>query len=200
MGKPVWTMTSGEKIEEGLIRGFAKVPGAGADVIASFITPQNIVIMSATFLLWAASHAVGVGEAVDIALLVVGAIALGPSTAQAIEKLIAFSKVTDARTDLEIDIAAQAFADARSSQSTWCWRCSCGAPPKAFARRTRARPGSRSSPRRITRRFSPVEAEPYAGEWWSKPKTEQRTGPKLEDAGDAGIKIIHGETSSYGDI
>ncbi len=77
------------------------------------LTPQSLAIVTGTLVVWAGSHFFGVGEIVDVILLVVGFALLGVAVFGAAEELYRFATVAvNARTDADLDRAARHFARA----------------------------------------------------------------------------------------
>lgn len=62
--------------------------------LRSLIEPQNIAITVSVLVVWAASHAVGIGEIVDIIMVGVGVFMIGWSVFDAAEKLAEFLGLT----------------------------------------------------------------------------------------------------------
>lgn len=91
------------------------MPAALRDQVLALLEPASIVIVTSTTLLWAGSHLVGVGEIVDVVLLVVGLGVLGTTALSGAKELAAFAVgVHQARTDADLDQAAAHFAQAVS--------------------------------------------------------------------------------------
>ena len=88
----------------------------GPDVsgaIDSLLSPTNLAILGGTLTLWAGSHLFGVGEIVDVLLLVVGAFTIGWSIGDVAKDVYTFADRTiNARMDNDLDKAAQAFSHA----------------------------------------------------------------------------------------
>lgn len=79
----------------------------------AMLTPVNVGIFAGTLAAWAVSHAFGVGEAADIAFLVVGAIFLGMAVFTAGEDIGECVKTTlEAETQADLDKAADYLAQA----------------------------------------------------------------------------------------
>lgn len=77
------------------------------------LTPGNLALMGGTLAIWAGSHFFGVGEVVDVALLLVGAFTIGWSISGVVRDLVEFGTgVMSARTDQDLDRAARLFASA----------------------------------------------------------------------------------------
>src|SRR5260370_27960994 len=88
----------------------------GPDVgqmIDSLLSPTNLKILAGTLVLWAGSHFVGVGEIIDVLLLVVGSFAIGWSIKDVAKDLATFADLTmNASTENDLERAAQAFSHA----------------------------------------------------------------------------------------
>jgi hypothetical protein len=87
-------------------------PDVGA-AIDSLLSPTNLAILAGTLALWAGSHLFGVGEIVDVLLLVVGAFAIGWSIGDVAKDVYMFADLTvNGRTEADLERAAQAFSHA----------------------------------------------------------------------------------------
>ncbi len=107
----VATMSDSDKVKEMIIRSKKYFYGSIKDQIDALVSPENVVIVCSTFLLWAISHLFGVGEVIDVALLLIGAAALGPSVGEAITTLIDASMIClQATNDSDLDRSAELFA------------------------------------------------------------------------------------------
>jgi hypothetical protein len=81
--------------------------------IACFLTPLNLGIMAGTLALWGGSHFFGIGEIIDVLLLVIGAFTIGWSIVDVARDLYDFADYTiNATTDADLEKAAEAFAHA----------------------------------------------------------------------------------------
>jgi hypothetical protein len=110
---PVATWSSEDKVEEAIRRSPQYMPGNLGATFEAMLTPVNLGIMVVTLVVWAGSHFFGVGEIVDVGLLLVGAFAIGASIGDAATKLYEFATTAmDAQCDADLDRAAQAFAAA----------------------------------------------------------------------------------------
>jgi hypothetical protein len=109
---PVLAWSKEDKIAETIVRSKKYLgPEIGRQVDA-LLSRENIAIMLGTLLIWAISHFFGVGEIVDVALLLLGAAMLGPAIVDVVENLLKFGKCVDARSDQDLEVAAKAFAEA----------------------------------------------------------------------------------------
>ncbi|MEA2698535.1 MAG: hypothetical protein QOI66_2806 [Myxococcales bacterium] len=100
-----------QRVAEAMRRAIPLLPGEAKDAIEAMVSPASIIIIAASLLLWAGSHAFGVGEIVDIVLMVGGFLMLGKSVLDLAEDLFKFAKLTvNGTTDAELDEAAKCFA------------------------------------------------------------------------------------------
>src|SRR5262249_37945565 len=113
MALNVAAMPLTERLREVLTRSKKNFgPDVGA-AIDSLLSPTNLAILAGTLTLWAGSHLFGVGEVVDVLLLVVGAFAIGWSIGDVARDLYTFTERTiNARTEADLDVAAKAFSHA----------------------------------------------------------------------------------------
>lgn len=87
-------------------------PDVGA-AIDSLLSPTNLAILVGTLVAWAGSHFFGVGEIVDVLLLVVGAFAIGWSIGDVAKDIFTFGDLTiNARSEADLEKASQAFSHA----------------------------------------------------------------------------------------
>ena len=100
-----------ERVGEAIRRAIPLLPGELKDALEAMVSPESLMIIAASLLLWAGSHAFGVGEIVDIVLMVGGFLMLGKSVFDLGEDLFKFAKLTvGGSTDAELDQAAKCFA------------------------------------------------------------------------------------------
>lgn len=107
------SMSSADKVAEAMRRSLPYLPGEARGVVESLLQPATLAIVTGTVVLWAGSHFVGVGEVVDIILLVVGAVALGFAVFEGAGALYEFATTSiGARTSADLDRAGRHFARA----------------------------------------------------------------------------------------
>lgn len=81
--------------------------------LAQLIEPESLAIIAGVLVAWIVGHAFGVGEVVDIILLVVGAFSIGFAIFTGIDELYDFAKRTyTARSDNDLDTASSHLAKA----------------------------------------------------------------------------------------
>lgn len=106
-----WDIAS--KIEAALERTIARLPLALANQLRALLTPENIATVAVILAVWAASHAIGAGEVVDIILAVGGLIMLGPEAIRAVGDLAAFATgAVGAQSEADLDSAGEHLAEA----------------------------------------------------------------------------------------
>lgn len=107
------SMSVTDKTGEAMRRSLPLLPGDARDVVLAMLQPKSLAMIGATLVGWAASHFFGVGEVVDVILLVAGVVALGFSVFSGARELLDFAQtVTKAKHDQDLDTAAQHFARA----------------------------------------------------------------------------------------
>lgn len=110
---PITRWTSIEKATAVLGRSKRYLPDAVARQVDAFLTPENLAVLAGTLVIWAGSHFFGVGEVVDVGLLLVGSLLIGASMTGVVADLVAFGATTiHARSEDDLDRAARLFASA----------------------------------------------------------------------------------------
>lgn len=111
--KPVAEMSSTDKIGEAMRRAIPLLPAEAQEQIKALSMPEALAIVAATLIVWAGSHLFGVGEIVDIILLVVGVAFIGLGVFSGAEEFYNFATTAiNATTDDDLNRAAQHFAKA----------------------------------------------------------------------------------------
>ncbi len=189
VGGAVADWTTVDRATEAIVRSKRYLPAAVAAQIDAFLTRENAEILAGTIVIWAGAHFFGVGEVVDVALLLVGAFTVGWSVTQVATDLIAFGVgVVRARTDGDLDRAAASFAAAVTAAGVTV----------VFAillRRSAAKlqargPGVASIVRPREPGLLAVEADPDSGGLLRKPTV----------TGDPALPAGQGVTSAFGDV
>jgi hypothetical protein len=110
---PIATWSNTEKVAEVLRRSKAYMPAVLGAQIDVLISPTNLAITAGSIVVWAGSHFFGVGEVVDVGLLLVGAFFVGWSMKDVVANLVTFGvKTIRAQNEQDLDEAARAFASA----------------------------------------------------------------------------------------
>jgi hypothetical protein len=185
----IWS--SRDRLEEMIRRSPDYMPGSVGAQFREMVTPVNLGIMAGTLAVWAGSHFFGVGEIVDVGLLLVGAFTVGAGLGSAANRLYeGVTTALGAQTDEDLDRAARAFADAvvQAGVSTVLalllrksaveMQASRGATLKEVVR-LRSKPG-----------LADVGPDAQAGRWWRKPSLTR----------DPAMTPGEGSTSAFGDI
>ncbi|WPH12103.1 hypothetical protein [Variovorax paradoxus] len=104
-----------DRVGEAMRRALPLLPSEARSTVMAMLQPQALAIIAGTLVVWAGSHFFGVGEIVDIILLVVGFAALGMSVFSGASELTDFvEKAVNGRSDADLDQAAEHFAKAIS--------------------------------------------------------------------------------------
>lgn len=107
------TLSTQDKIAEAIRRSLPMLPSEARHQVEAMISPTSLAIIAGTLIVWAGSHFFGVGEIVDIILLVVGFFAVGLSVFSGAQELYRFATTAvNAQTDRDLDQAARHFAAA----------------------------------------------------------------------------------------
>jgi hypothetical protein len=103
----VWEWPLEEKFAEALRRTAPKLDHSVRDEFKALLTPGALAVMAGTLVVWAASHAFGVGAVVDVLLLFTGIIFLGVAAFDVAEDLGDFILITStASSDAELEQAS----------------------------------------------------------------------------------------------
>jgi hypothetical protein len=106
-------MSVKDRASEAMGRSMKLLPADAAAVIEAMLTPESLAIIATTLAVWAGSHFFGIGEIVDVILLIVGVVALGFSVFSGAEELYEFTGlVVNPKQDSDADAAARHFAKA----------------------------------------------------------------------------------------
>jgi hypothetical protein len=109
----VLSMSTQDKIGEAMRRSIPLLPAEAQEQVKALLTPEALAIVAGTLIVWAASHFFGVGEIVDIILLVGGVFFIGLGVFSGAEELYKFATTAiNATTENDLDRAAQHFARA----------------------------------------------------------------------------------------
>jgi hypothetical protein len=109
----VAALSSSDKIGEALKRSLPLLAPEARDALKSVLTPEALAVMAAITVSWVAAHFVGVGEAIDIILCVIGVFAVGLAVFDGVDHIWKFASIAyTARNDADLDEAAKNFAQA----------------------------------------------------------------------------------------
>lgn len=102
-----------DKIGEAMRRSLPLLPAEAGTVVLALLRPESVATIGGTLIVWAGSHAFGLGEVVDVLLLGVGFIGFGFSVFEGASEFAAFVEgACSARSDYELQASAQHFARA----------------------------------------------------------------------------------------
>jgi len=112
-GDSVAQWDAATKLEAAIERAVGKLPAALADQLRAMLTPENIAALAIILAAWAASHALGIGEVVDLILAVGGVVMLGPEAIRAVQELASFATgALGAKSNADLDNAGDHLAEA----------------------------------------------------------------------------------------
>src|SRR5277367_5331103 len=113
MAMNVAAMSVTDRLKEILTRSKKNFgPDVGAQ-IDNLLSPTNLAILAGTLVVWPGSHFFGVGEIVDVLLLLVGAFAIGWSIGDVAQDLYAFADAAvNGKSEADLEKGAQAFSHA----------------------------------------------------------------------------------------
>ena len=107
------SLSPAQRLSESARRALAYMPGESAARLGSLLTPEALAAVTGTLVVWAGSHAVGIGEAVDVLLLGVGVVFLGREAVDALQDVAAYVRLSvDAREERDLDEAGRRLAHA----------------------------------------------------------------------------------------
>ena len=110
---PVEKMTTTEKVAETIRRAILLLPGDVGKELMALLDPKVLAFVVIVVVIWAASHFIGIGEIVDVIVIVLGIISLGPIAYVAAEHLINFAtKSISADKTEDLDEAAKHISEA----------------------------------------------------------------------------------------
>jgi hypothetical protein len=112
-GMPVNQMTTADKLGEALRRSVPLLPAEAQEQIKAMLTPEALAVVVGTLIIWAGSHFFGVGEIVDVILLIGGVVFIGLGIFEGAEHLYDFVDIAiNAKTDADLTRSAEHFAKA----------------------------------------------------------------------------------------
>ena len=111
--RPVGTWPIEDRLGEAFRRTLPKLAPEARVELEAVISPEALAIMGGVLIAWIVSHAFGLGEIIDIVLVVVGAVAIEWSVFSGIDHLYDFAVlVYRPATERDLDIAADHLAKA----------------------------------------------------------------------------------------
>jgi hypothetical protein len=104
-------LSTQDKIAEAIRRALPLLPAETRQQVEALLAPESLAIIAGTLILWAGSHLVGIGEIVDVILLVAGVALLGLSVFNGAQELYLFATTAvNSRSGADLDRAARHFA------------------------------------------------------------------------------------------
>jgi hypothetical protein len=92
-------------------RAVKRLPGGVADQFKELLTPATLALVAGVLATWAASHFFGVGEAIDVGLVVIASVFFGWEAFTIAREFYELSEITiNATSDAELDQAADILA------------------------------------------------------------------------------------------
>jgi hypothetical protein len=153
-------MSPAEKVGEAMKRSLPLLAPQARAEVERMLTPEALATIAAVLSIWVGAHFVGIGEIVDIVLVVAGVAVIGLAVFEGIEELLTFGgSALRAGSEAELDVAALHFAKAvsilgvqtvlavlfRGAPKTWKGgRIDVGTPPK-YVKGALSRPPLRST-------------------------------------------------------
>lgn len=108
----VAALSQRDKLKEALERGLKRVPGDAGAQLKALLTPSMLATLLGSLVGLAVAQAFGVGEFIDGLMLIAGIGFCGWGAVEGARDLFQFMKTAmDARSDHDLDVAAQYFAD-----------------------------------------------------------------------------------------
>jgi hypothetical protein len=111
--RPVSQWSRQERLSAAINRSLPLLPGEVRNEVAAMVSPAGLAMMAAIIVVWGVSHFFGVGEIVDVILLITGGVMMGKAALDVANHLIEFVKlINNAESDADLDEAAKHFAEA----------------------------------------------------------------------------------------
>jgi hypothetical protein len=106
------SQTPVEKLGEAVSRGAKALPAALAEELKALFSTATLASLVAVLGVYLAAHATGIGQAVDIGMLIAGSIFFGLDAFTIFSDLAGFAGAMGATTEEELDIAGECLASA----------------------------------------------------------------------------------------
>lgn len=106
-------MSAEDKLTEAIKRAIPMLPSEAQEQLKALLTPEALAIAVGTLVIWAGSHFFGVGEFVDVILLIVGVAFVGLGVFEGAAHFYDFVTIAiNAKSDSELTKSAEHFAEA----------------------------------------------------------------------------------------
>lgn len=112
-GRDVRSWSTTDKVGAAIGRALPRLPGDAAAKLMELLSPTALAALALGLALWAGSHAIGVGEAIDALLFVTGCLFLGWEAIDAVRHIISFVQLSvGASSQHDLDAAGEHLARA----------------------------------------------------------------------------------------
>jgi hypothetical protein len=112
-GVPVDHWSLMDRIGSAIRRALPHRSGEAAAKLAELASPLSLGILAGTLVVWAYSHAIGVGEAIDLLIGITGFLFVGWEAWSALKHLVSFARLSvGAKTESDLDTAGDHLAKA----------------------------------------------------------------------------------------
>ena len=101
-----------EKLTEAVTRSASALPQEIASELLAIFTPATLATMVSVFAVYIAAHSVGIGQAMDIGMLIAGGIFFGLDAFTIFKDIAGFANAVNAETESDLDKAGQHLASA----------------------------------------------------------------------------------------
>ena len=108
----VESLSQVEKLIQAVSRSAKHLPGEVAEELKALFTPATLATMVAVFAVYIAAHATGIGQAMDIGMLIAGGIFFGLDAFTIFKDVAGFAGAVNATTEEELDQAGEHLASA----------------------------------------------------------------------------------------
>jgi hypothetical protein len=158
------------KLEEALKRALPLLGPEARAQVSALLTPQTLGVMATVLVAWVLSHAVGIGEIIDIVILAVGVVGIGFSVFQGVDELYEFAMGTykAGTTETSMSRLGTLPRPSASSGSRRCWLFCCAVRLEPI--------GVVSKRRGHQRQWAPPIGQRYAGASLSRAAGASRPG------------------------
>ena len=100
------------KLTEAVKRSASALPGEIAEELLALLSPATLATMISVFAVYIAAHSVGIGQAMDIGMLIAGGIFFGLDAFTIIFDIAGFANAVNAKTESDLDKAGKHLASA----------------------------------------------------------------------------------------
>jgi hypothetical protein len=113
MAESVASWTFEKRLENTFTRTLPKLGPEAREQLAAIINPTSLAIVAGVLVAWVVSHLIGIGEIVDIIILVVGVFAIGFAVFTGLDHLYSFAKgAYYATSENDLEVASKHLAEA----------------------------------------------------------------------------------------